>query len=88
MSKQEKSKRLRKPNIYMGPSGGLPMGAETATEGSPIASRTTSSSPLRAEPAPVKINFDYSHIKRDLTRIAILAGSFLAILVVLSFFIK
>jgi len=38
-----------------------------------------------AENAPL---FDYSHIKRDLTRIGILAGSFIIILVALSFFIR
>ncbi len=31
---------------------------------------------------------DYTHVKRDLTRIGILAGSFFAILIVLSFFLK
>ncbi len=33
-------------------------------------------------------NPDYSYITRDLRRIGILAGSFFAILIVLSFFIK
>lgn len=32
--------------------------------------------------------FDYAYIKRDLARIGILAGSFITILVVLSFFIR
>lgn len=32
--------------------------------------------------------FDYTYIKRDLTRIGVLAGSFITILVVLSFFIR
>ncbi len=31
---------------------------------------------------------DYTHIKRDLSRIGVLAGSFFVILVVLSFFLK
>ena len=31
---------------------------------------------------------DYTHVKRDLTRIGILAGTFFALLIVLSFFIK
>ncbi|MBI5297548.1 MAG: hypothetical protein HY869_18870 [Chloroflexi bacterium] len=31
---------------------------------------------------------DYTHVKHDLTRIGILAGSFFAILIVLSFFLK
>ena len=33
-------------------------------------------------------NPDYTHVKRDLGRIGILAGSFFVILIALSFFIK
>ena len=35
---------------------------------------------------PFEFNPDYSQVKRDLTRIGILAGTFVVILVVLSFF--
>ena len=35
-----------------------------------------------------EFNPDYTYIKRDLGRIGILAGSFFALLIVLSFFIK
>ena len=35
-----------------------------------------------------EFNPDYTHIKRDLGRIGVLAGSFFVILIVLSFFIK
>jgi hypothetical protein len=35
-----------------------------------------------------EFNPDYTHVKRDLGRIGVLAGSFFAILIVLSFFIK
>jgi len=38
--------------------------------------------------ARTEFNPDYTHVKRDLRRIGILAGSFFAILIVLSFFIK
>jgi hypothetical protein len=31
---------------------------------------------------------DYTHVKRDLSRIGVLAGSFFVILVALSFFLK
>ncbi len=47
-----------------------------------------------ATPAAVKpastyeFNPDYSYVKRDLKRIAILAASFIIILVVLSFFLR
>lgn len=39
-------------------------------------------------PRPTEFNPDYTHIKRDLSRIGILAGSFFIILIALSFFIK
>ena len=37
---------------------------------------------------PVEFDPDYTHVKRDLSRIGVLAGSFFALLIVLSFFIK
>jgi hypothetical protein len=36
----------------------------------------------------VEFNPDYTNVKKDLTRIGILAGTFFALLIVLSFFIK
>lgn len=81
MSKQKKSKRVRQPNVYMGPTGtGTPSvalggGAETASEARPVRGESVAT-------------FDYSHIKKDLTRIGVLAGSFIVILVVLSFILK
>jgi hypothetical protein len=35
-----------------------------------------------------EFNPDYTHVKRDLGRIGVLAGSFFAILIALSFFLK
>jgi len=35
-----------------------------------------------------EFNPDYSHVKRDLTRIGILAGTFFVILIALSFFLR
>ena len=35
-----------------------------------------------------EFNPDYTYIKRDLGRIGVLAGSFIALLIVLSFFLK
>ena len=46
--------------------------------------KTASASPA----ARAEFNPDYTHVKRDLTRIGILAGTFFAVLVILSFFIK
>ena len=45
-------------------------------------------SAIAAAPARTEFNPDYSHIKRDLGRIGILAGVFFALLIALSFFIK
>lgn len=39
-------------------------------------------------PATAEFNPDYSHVKSDLKRIGILAGSFITILVALSFFLR
>jgi hypothetical protein len=36
----------------------------------------------------VEFNPDYTYVKKDLTRIAILAGSFITIMVVMSFIIR
>ncbi len=42
-----------------------------------------------ATPAvPVEFNPDYTTVKKDLSRIGILAATFFAVLIVLSFFIK
>jgi len=38
--------------------------------------------------APVEFNPDYTNVKKDLSRIGLLAGGFFALLIVLSFFIK
>jgi hypothetical protein len=48
----------------------------------PVSTRTSSRT------AVVEFNPDYSFIKKDLVRIAILAGSFFVILVVLSFILR
>jgi len=37
---------------------------------------------------PVEFNPDYTDVKRDLKRIGLLAGSFIALLVALSFFLR
>ena len=39
-------------------------------------------------PAAAEFNPDYSDVKKDLKRIGILAGSFIALLVALSFFLR
>lgn len=56
---------------------------------------TLSEAPVRMRPtAPISarpvtpLNFDYSHIYGDLKRIALFAGFFFAVLIVLSFVIR
>ena len=73
MSKIKKARKLRHPNVPMmvGPSAAAGGGEESV-----IAAR-----PTRVE----TVNFDYTHIKKDLTRIGILAVSFIVALVGLSF---
>ncbi len=44
--------------------------------------------PVRRAPAAMEFNPDYTYIKQDLRRIAVLATSFVVILVALSFVIK
>jgi hypothetical protein len=52
-------------------------------------SRTSSSVSVTSSAArQPEFNPDYTHVKRDLSRIGVLAGSFFALLIVLSFFIK
>lgn len=75
MSKVKKAKKLRRPNIPMaaGPVTAVGGGLEMSREAPAIRSESP------------QVTFDYTHIKKDLTRIGVLAGSFIAILVVLSF---
>jgi len=53
-----------------------------AVSSSPRASYT------RSAPTASDFNPDYSYVRGDLKRIAILAGSFITILVILSFFLR
>jgi len=50
--------------------------------------RSTSSTPSYMGTSSTDFNPDYSYVIKDLKRIGILAGTFVAILVVLSFFLQ
>ena len=50
--------------------------------------RPTTALRMATPAAPVEFNPDYSTVKKDLARIGILAGTFFAGLIILSFFIK
>jgi hypothetical protein len=43
---------------------------------------------VSSTPAATEFNPDYSEVKHDLKRIGILAGSFFAVLIILSFFLR
>jgi hypothetical protein len=73
MSTKKKPKKFRTPNVPMEAASALGGGLE-------------SSSAPRA--APGTAQFDYTYVRQDLRRIGLLAGSIIAILVVLSFFIN
>jgi hypothetical protein len=53
-------------------------------------SKRISNRPTAGTSAPARTEFnpDYTYVKRDLSRIGILAGAFFGILIVLSFFLK
>lgn len=50
--------------------------------------RRTTTVSVTSSAARTEFNPDYTHVKRDLRRIGILAGSFFGLLIVLSFFIR
>lgn len=50
--------------------------------------RSTARRAAASAQTPMEFNPDYSDVKRDLKRIGILAGSFIALLVALSFFLR
>jgi hypothetical protein len=59
-----------------------PVSTATATSSTAAPVKTSRTS------AVAEFNPDYTYVKKDLTRIAILAGSFITILVILSFFLR
>ncbi len=50
--------------------------------------RRTTSVNMTSAPARTEFNPDYTYVKKDLTRIGTLAGFFIVVLVVLSFFLR
>lgn len=50
--------------------------------------RTTARRATSTTPAATEFNPDYTDVKTDLKRIGILAGTFIALLVALSFFLR
>jgi hypothetical protein len=89
MSNKKKPKKLRTPNV---PSAQMALASApmpppaVRSAGQPLPSPARQ---MRAVPAAAtaQANFDYTYVRKDLGRIGVLAGSFIVILVVLSFFI-
>ena len=52
------------------------------------AANSVSTAAKTVKTASTEFNPDYTYVKKDLSRIGILAGSFFVILVVLSFFLR
>jgi len=89
MSNKKKPKKLRTPNVPLKAANAAAALAPTPARsgGQELAGPARQG---RAVPAAAvaQTNFDYTYVKKDLSRIAVLAGSFIVILVVLSFFVK
>ncbi|MBI3360138.1 MAG: hypothetical protein HY023_03405 [Chloroflexi bacterium] len=82
-----KKKKARRPNVplYTGPVEQAAPRSASRDVGGGMAGLA----PARAAASsPAQINANYTHIANDLKRIGLLAGGFIALLVVLSFFIR
>lgn len=74
MSKKQKKRKDRRPNIPLSVT--------------PVAQSREPAPASRVTSYVEQFSADYTYVKRDLRRIGILAGSFIAILIILSFFIQ
>jgi hypothetical protein len=82
-----KKRKARRPNIplYAGP---IPLDKSSAAPAARDVGGAGGVIPARAASSLTQINADYTHIVNDLKRIGVLAGGFIVILIVLSFFIR
>ena len=87
MSNKKKPKKLRTPNLPSRATNSTVMAAPVQARGGgqELASQTRLT---RAAPGASQATVDYTYVKKDLSRIGVLAAGFIVILVVLSFFIK
>ena len=85
MSNKKKPKRLRTPNITAAVARPIPAPAPDRARSGAVEAAPES---RVARPGPAPAVFDYSYVKKDLRRIAALAGSFIVVLIALSFFIN
>ncbi|HWQ47143.1 MAG TPA: hypothetical protein VN376_09760 [Longilinea sp.] len=54
----------------------------------PSVTAAVTSTPATSRGAAAEFNPDYTYVKKDLAKIGILAGTFITILIVLSFFLR
>ena len=74
MSKKSKKKRIRQPSVPQ---------VSTSEPDKPTLSSRAQRSAAERDFQP-----DYSYVKKDLKRIALIAGSFVIILIILSFYLR
>jgi hypothetical protein len=81
-----KKRKARRPNIplYTGP---VPL-ETSAPPASPARVRNAAAAPVRSVAGASQIKTDYTYVVNDLKRIAVLGGGLVAVLIVLSFFIR
>jgi hypothetical protein len=89
MKERASQRKIHVPAAPAQPSAGAVESAPTriAAPGAPVATPARTVTPARSG-GPAPLTFDYTYVYRDLRRIAILAGSAFAILIILSFVIK
>ena len=89
MSNKKKPKKLRSPNVP-GAATIVASGAALVQARGGGQELAGSARQMRVAPAAAtaQANFNYTYVKKDLGRIAVLAGSFVVVLIALSFFIK
>jgi hypothetical protein len=59
----------------------------SGTKQAPVSAGATPA-PVTSRTAAAEFNPDYTYVKKDLAKIGILAGTFITILIVLSFFLR
>jgi hypothetical protein len=88
-TRREKLRAARRPLTVPTVDRGVPGPSEGITADSGPSEQVTPVAPRPRTPvAPQTFNFDYSYVYRDLRRIFVLAGTFFALLIALSFVIR
>jgi hypothetical protein len=85
-----KKRKARRPNIplHTGPVATQPSAPATPARGKASASASAPVARQSGAASATQIKADYTHVVGDLKRIAMLGGGLIAILVILSFFLR